>query len=110
MSILSQLREQVRIERPDASADGQGGQTISWRDVATLYAKVEPLQSVVQEALFADQQLAREAYRITLRYRPDISADMRLFWRGKLLNIASIYDDHQTRDVLYIVAYRGGRA
>lgn len=107
--LASKLREQIRVERPLTSMDGQGGRYVSWQEVATIFAQVVPLQNVTQETLFADQPRSRETYRMTVRYRADIGVDMRVIWRGKTLLLSAVYEDHQARGMLHLVAYQGGR-
>jgi len=74
----SELSERVAIQQTSTSSDGQGGRTTSWSTLATVYAKVQPLNS--REAIQARAVASEVAYRVLLRFRSDVDATMRLLW------------------------------
>lgn len=102
MSVASQLNERVRIEQQTGSDDGYGGKALSWTELATVFAQVQPLYVGQAEREVGDQRRAYAGYRIRIRTRNDISAAMRLVWKNHVLNIHSI---HEHGDVLSILAY-----
>ncbi len=104
MSLASRLSERVRIERPVATEDGYGGQTVSWSEVATIFAEVTALTAVAASAepVVGEQPQSHAGYRITLRVRSDVSAAMRLVWKSRILQIHSL---HERGETLSILAY-----
>jgi len=94
MSSASDLKERVRIERPTSSDDGYGGKTITWNEVATVFAEVMPVQGAIteRERLVAGQRSAYAGYRITVRLRTDVTAAMRVVWKTRTLLIHSLHE------------------
>jgi SPP1 family predicted phage head-tail adaptor len=101
MTLASKLTERVTIQQRLMSDDGFGGKTISWSDVITVFAQVEPIYSVAfSERVVGEQISAIGGYRVMLRYRADISASMRLVWKGRLLLIHSLHESDQVLSLL----------
>ncbi len=102
MSIASLIRERVTIQLPTESDDGYGGKTVSWTDLTTCFAQVQPLYVTQGEHLVADQVTAYAGYRVTLRVRTDVTASMQILWKTHTLKIHSL---HEQGEVLSILAY-----
>lgn len=62
------LRTRFGLERPVASADGAGGETISWAQAGILWGALEPLSGREQGSDGAS--LSRVRYRVRLRGAP----------------------------------------
>lgn len=88
--LASRLRERVRIEAVEEAGDGQGGVTRNWVLHAECFAEVTALSLDVAERMDAAQHISRLAYRIVLRVRDDITSQMRVVWKGRLLNIRAV--------------------
>ena len=104
------LRERVTIQAPGMTADATWGPTEGYSDVDTVAASViaadggEVLRSGAG-ALIKDEGItAFTTYDVLLRYRPDVSSQNRLIWRGKTLDIVSAIDPDGRRRSLKIVA------
>ena len=69
------LKDAVRLERPTTIRNAYGEEVPSWETVAMVRAGVEPISS--QERMKADQMQADLSHRIWIRYRPDVTAEMR---------------------------------
>lgn len=102
MSIASALKERVTIQQPVPSDDGYGGKTISWVELATVFAQVEPVFVTQGEHLVADQVTAYAGYRIRVRMRSDVTAAMQILWKTHTLTIHSL---HEQDELLSILAY-----
>ncbi len=100
MSIISQLRERVRIEQPVVVADGFGGQTTSWSTLETVFAQVDPLNLGQGERSIAEQRTATAGYRVRIRMRSDLNASMRLVWKTHVLTIHSLHEQGETLSIL----------
>jgi SPP1 family predicted phage head-tail adaptor len=84
MNVL--LDDRVSILKRSTTADGQGGRTTSWVDLVTesttaltrLFAHILPLD--VSERIQAAAVGSHMAYTVTMNYRADITAKMRVQW------------------------------
>lgn len=56
----------------------------SWNDVATVWAAVEPFS--VREFIESKSKQVEVTARITIRYRNDLTADMRIVHKGLVYN------------------------
>lgn len=103
MSYASLLSERVTIQQPTQTDDGYGGKLVTWEELATVFAQVEPIFSTAQsEQLVADQMTAYAGYRVTVRVRTDVTAAMQIIWKTHTLQIHSL---HEQGEVLSILAY-----
>jgi len=93
-----QLSSRVVLEKPAGTADGAGGATVDWHEVATLWARIEPVAA--GERFAADRLATRVTHRITLRYRADIEGGMRILHRGRALVVTAWRDPDETRRFL----------
>ncbi len=84
------LRERVTIEMQVRTADGAGGASIGWTALATVAAEVISFKGASLVAGERDE--AREPFRVVIRYRGDVTTEMRIAWRGRLLDILSRHD------------------
>ncbi|MFO1243111.1 MAG: phage head closure protein [Rickettsiales bacterium] len=88
--LASLLRHRITIEQPVRSTDGQGGYTKNWTALATVWARMSAGSGSENTAT---RQLASEtAYRVTIRYRSDVTNAMRLNWNNRLFNIRTVID------------------
>lgn len=88
------LRHRVRIEQLTPSKDSDGDPVEVWTLLAEVWAAIEPLSA---REFRASQAVQSEITgRITIRYRDDVSASMRIVHRGKTYNIAGVLADKET--------------
>lgn len=105
MDWASRLKERVTLQAPVASSDGQGGQSVAWNDVATLWAEVRVVGAGSRERANAQQPQAAAGYRVRIRTHAEIDATMRLQWRTRTLAIHSV---HEHDAMLELLAYEEG--
>lgn len=100
------LRERVIIEAPDHTADNAAGRRTRWRRVASVAAEVVPMagNSGVDDLVVRDSQ----AWKVTIRYRADITTGHRLIYRGTPLSISAAVDPDMLRERLVINCESGG--
>ena len=103
--IASRLTERITLQTPALTDDGFGGKSISWTDVATVFAEVQPIYTNWLEPEVAGRPEARAGYRIIIRTRTDMRADMRIRWKTHTLNIHSL---HETGELTSILTYEEG--
>jgi SPP1 family predicted phage head-tail adaptor len=99
------LRERLTIERPVRVADDAGGARTTWAALATVWAEVVSLGGV--ETALGERREARTSHRVTMRFRDDVTAEMRLVWRGRSLDIRGMRDPDGKRRWLAINAEEG---
>lgn len=70
-----------------------GSISVEWQDVATVWASIEPLSA--REFVAAEAEASKITTRIAIRYRPDVTAKMRLYHsaKGKYYNIEGVLSD-----------------
>ncbi len=70
------LRHQVTIKKPTETQNSYGEPEVRWQDIATVWAQVEPLRG--REYFASKQTVAEIEARITIRYRSDVTAKMKV--------------------------------
>lgn len=105
--LASRLTQRITIEQPATTADGQGGQSISWQTLATVWAEVLPQRSGGDERVMGEQLQAKVTHRVTIRYRDDVLPKHRISHAGKHYNIRSIRNVQSANVLLEIEAEEG---
>lgn len=78
----------ISIEARSPSKDSAGQRVLTWLPfVASTWAHVEQLQG--RELELAQAIVADASHRITIHYRPGITAGMRVRYQGRILPIAA---------------------
>lgn len=90
------VRAMVRVE------DAYGGYTETAQDVATWWAKVEPLQGT--EQVQAMQAGLRSPHRFTGHYRAGITGATELYYDGRRFDVNSVVDPGAKHRQLVILA------
>jgi len=86
-----ELRHRLTIESPQRLSDGAGGATVTWAPVASVWAHINPVSA--REFTSAEQRAEKVTHTITLRFRNDIDATMRLIGEGRIFNIEAIINE-----------------
>lgn len=105
MTDPGQLRERLKIEQALLSTRDDGGLTVTWSTLAKVWARVQPLRG--REALAAQQLESSLTHRVTIRYRSDIRAAMRLDWNGLKLNIRTVGNPDERRHFTELMCEQG---
>lgn len=118
MSILSRtnarrLDQRVTFQSKVLGAQdpNTGEQTFTWTNVAaigengTIWACVDAVKAA--ERYLAQQELAGNEYTVWVRWRGDLSPDMRIVWNGVNLNITGIPDNQRRGRYLSIFCQSG---
>lgn len=89
------------IQQRVNTADDTGGATVQWQDVATVWLRVAPGEGREFWAIQHSQPLA--THEITIRYRTDVTAQMRVKVNGAIYRIvAPPRDAKDARDMLVL--------
>ena len=81
--MIGAMRHQVKIQSQSRSANGGGSSAVSYSDVATVNASINPVGG--GERLFGDQLEERITHKITIRFRRDVS--FKKIWSKYFLSI-----------------------
>lgn len=91
------LRHRLRIERPVYTQDQTTGDEVeTWQTVATVWAAIEPLSA--REFIASQSEDSKINTRVTIRFRNDVDASMRLFHAAKQMyyNIEGVLSDKES--------------
>jgi SPP1 family predicted phage head-tail adaptor len=95
---VGQLRQRVTLQAPVDAPDDIGGAERSFTSFAQVWASVETRGSQEQ---FTEQRLEQSRrFAVTIRWRNDVTSQMRIVLRGRLLVIRSVEDRDETRRFL----------
>jgi SPP1 family predicted phage head-tail adaptor len=80
----------VRIERALRSEDGTGGATLDWQPVAEVWAAI--WSRSVDEAFALDRVAGKASHDIWMRYRTDVTPDMRIRLGTRVFDVLGAID------------------
>lgn len=89
-SLRSELALQVNTPAPD----GLGGHIDSWAEIATVFARVEPVSAT--SSFGPDQTMETVTHRVTLRWRNGVAAGMRFVRQERIFDIVTVHDPDDT--------------
>lgn len=87
---LGALRHRMSLEAPSRIAGEGGGATVTWKLIARVWAQVVPLHG--REVFQADGVAALAMHEIRLRYREDVTPEMRFTMLGRAFDIRAVRD------------------
>lgn len=99
------LRHRVTFQRATVTPNDFGEPVQTWADLATVWARVEPLAG--KERFAAMQTQADVDYRITVRYQTSLAALApadRATWSGKTFDIKSVIETESRGRELQVFA------
>lgn len=95
---IGQFRRRVTLQAPIDAPDDIGGADRSFSAFAQVWAKVETLSGQEQ---FVEQRLEQSRRcAVTIRWRSDVTSQMRIVFRGRILVIRSVEDRDESRRFL----------
>lgn len=102
------LDQRVTIERKTATRAANGEEVVAWSALDTVSAEVKQLRG--KEFFAAAQMQGAVDHQVRLRYRSDITRDMRLNWHGQLLDIVGIAElgRREGLEIMCIAGVRNG--
>jgi len=95
---IGALRRRVVLERPALADDGGGGAVETWEAVAEVWAMIEAQSG--KETVEADRLSGTRRVDVTIRYREDVSANMRFRLGDRVLDIRAVLDEDGRRRFL----------
>ncbi|WP_424361444.1 phage head closure protein [Methylocystis parvus] len=95
---IGQLRQRVTLQAPVDAPDDLGGAERSFSSFDRVWARIETRGSREQ---FTEQRLEQSRrFAVTIRWRNDVTSQMRIVLRERILVIRSIEDQDETRRFL----------
>lgn len=88
------LNARLVLERPVETPDGQGGVTVGFSALVTLWARIEPVAARADEAAGALRMAV--THRILLRRRDDLAGGMRLRKGARVFVLRAFHDPDET--------------
>lgn len=89
----SKATKRVKIQSPGEVGDDAGGRVVTWTDVLTLWAIIEPMAG--KEVWLSSQLQSRVDARITVRYQASLAdtttaAKLRVLFGSRVYNIKAV--------------------
>jgi SPP1 family predicted phage head-tail adaptor len=97
----------LELEAELATPDGQGGETVAWQPVASLWGLVEPVAARPDEE--ARAEATRITHLVTLRTHDDVLRGRRFIHRGRVLSIRAVHDPDERGVYLTCLCEEEGR-
>ncbi len=88
----------VILQNVAFTSDGQGGQTETWTDTATIWAKIEPLKA--WERMQAMQMQSPVTHKITIRYRSDVTSKSRIKFNDRIMWVKEVINKNEANTYL----------
>lgn len=99
---ISNMRHRITFQTLSNVADGQGGVTTSWSDLATVWAYVKPISS--RERLYTKQIQYQRSHEVIIRHRTDIDQTMRFTFDSRTFQIKGVRRPDERKAFLIIDA------
>ena len=96
------LRHRITIQNPTKQRNQVGETVLAWKDLATVWAAVEPVSG--KEFFAAKQVIAEVTHKIRTRYRPGISPQSRVLFNGRTFEVNSVINRDERNRELEIMA------
>lgn len=96
------LRERIVIEQVATTRDAVGGQVETWSNLATLWARVQPTSA--SERFYRQATNAAAGWKISIRYRTDITTKMRIVWGSRRFEIRGVQNIDEQKRFLELAA------
>jgi SPP1 family predicted phage head-tail adaptor len=88
--VIGSLRHRVSFEAKSQTPDEGGGFAESWSPLATVFAAVT--FELGQERVNGGRIVSADRLHLTIRYRGDIDASLRLIFKGRPYAIDWVFD------------------
>ena len=102
---LGDMRSRVTFQASSRSDDGQGGFTETWGNIfadATVWGYLTAVSS--RERLYSEQMQYQRSHVLVIRYRTDITNDMRFTYRGRTFQVKGVRNPDERKYFLVIDA------
>jgi SPP1 family predicted phage head-tail adaptor len=102
---IGQLNKKITIQQKVKVADSGGGYSKTWQDIATTWANIKPIKS--ETVVRAEKKQVDQTHIVTIRYRTDIQAYMRVSYKGRYFYILSTLNTDEQNKQLEMYCVEG---
>ena len=95
------LRHRVVLQKKEITEDELKQQSEVWTDIASVWASVEPVSG--REYFAAGQVNSEISVKITIRYRKDVTPDIRMVFGGKVYELLSVINPKERSKALILM-------
>ena len=95
------LTDYIQLQRIQSTPDGGGGQVEVWTTYKKTWADIRPLSGF--ESLMAMQKDARITHDIIMRYRTDLKASDRIFYKDRIFDIIQAPINYEEKSVWLVI-------
>lgn len=100
------LRSELSLQACTTTPDGMGGHTQTWTEMATVFARIEPVSA---GSLYGpDQTVETVTHRVMLRWRSGVAAGQRFVRQGRVFDIVTVHDPDDSGRYLVCRAREAG--
>ena len=99
-NLAGRLNQRIVLQQSVRTSDGAGGASVTWQDIATLWAEIIAIRST--ETFTHDKLEPNNIYVVTMRYRADITTKMRFMLGSRILLITGIRNVDEEKQILKI--------
>ena len=99
------LNRRITIQTRTAGQDSYGQQVTTWSDLLSCWALIEPLAG--RELEIAQAVNAAVDHKVTILYRSTVTAQHRVVYQGRYLNISAVLDPEMAHEVLHLMCGEG---
>ena len=84
------LKHRIKIQQKSVTRGDMGGEVVTWADVVTVWAAIEPISG--REYFSSQQTQAEVSTRIRIRHYAGITTSMRIAWGARYFDILSVIE------------------
>ncbi len=103
----AKLNTFLTIEQPIRVSDQAGGYSTSWQVLAAVWGWVRHVGSISSDSYGNNASVGGQRFRLVIRYRSDVTADMRILIDGKIYRILSVVDPDHGQHTLELIIEKG---
>jgi len=105
MNRIGALDQRVTLQSRSVVVDAVGQETITWTDVATVWAEVEQLRG--RELFAAAGTVYENTTRVRIRHRTDVLATWRVVHGSVKMDITAVIDVGGRKDITELMCLEG---
>ena len=98
VGMVGHLRERVQLQSFLVTQSAVGDDVETWTTFATVRGRMEPMSASAAER--AARETVTRRWRLTIRYRSDVTAANRVVWGTRQFNIEGVVNPDERRRYL----------
>jgi SPP1 family predicted phage head-tail adaptor len=98
---IGALDKRVIVQAVSRITDDAGGSTVTWTNVATTWASIEPANG--HEPYVAQALRGNVTHKVCMRYRPGMTPANRLLHGTRVFNVQAVLDEKEEKRFLLLL-------